>query len=334
MNIFEFLGKPSDFRDEGKIFQYVKHWDEVNPKQSLGILHKHVTFPMMAQKKEDGVFCAVVVRRDGAVALFNRTGKTLTNVEHLVEYYEASPDEDDIDCGVYFGELVNSELSLEELSGIVNPNRVNELDDVRKELSLKSSIKFFDYLTICEFISGRSDAKYSVRHCNLSAKMGYYSDVLMYTVVDNETELDNYAQLLIDQGHEGAVFKQDCGWLAGAKDWHQMKKVRSVSYDLECIGYEEGSGKYSGKVANLLFRFKGGKVVKAMLGKGWTHADAELLFGYINYPESVGMTQYTHKDSPIGKIYRVYGLQPSSKNGVIRLPKVGELRHDKAMADF
>lgn len=57
-----------------------------------------------------------------------------------------------------------------------------------------------------------------------------------------------------------------------------MKIVRGVSYDLECVGIEEGTGKYKGKVANLIFRWKEGKTVKAMLGKGWTHHDAKQMF--------------------------------------------------------
>ena len=102
-----------------------------------------------------------------------------------------------------------------------------------------------------------------------------------------------------------------------------MKIVKQVSYDLECIGVEEGEGKYNGKVANLIFRWKAGQTVKAMLGEGWTHDMAEDVFIYYKASNQL---------SPIGKVYRVYALQESSK-GKLRLPKVGERRFDKE-ADF
>ena len=110
-----------------------------------------------------------------------------------------------------------------------------------------------------------------------------------------------------------------------------MKIVKQVSYDLECIGVEEGEGKYKGKVANLIFRWKDGQTVKAMLGEGWTHQDASDMFEHyisdLTFAHSYGL-----KLGPVGKVYKVYALQESSK-GKLRLPKVGERRFDKE-ADF
>jgi len=97
-----------------------------------------------------------------------------------------------------------------------------------------------------------------------------------------------------------------------------MKIVKQVSYDLECIGVEEGEGKYKGKIANLLFKWKDGQTIKAMLGEGWTHQDAK--------------DMWESPSTYIGKVYKVYALQESSK-GKLRLPKVGERRFDKE-ADF
>lgn len=323
-NVFEFLGKPSDFRSEKKVVQLVKHWDDVNPKAEQGILHKKVKFPIFGQVKKDGVFCMVVVYND-EVKMFGRTGKKLTSVLGLERTYKALG----FKTGVYIGELICDECSLEELSGITSPNRVKPLTEEQEDWVAQLDIGFFDHLTLCEFISGHSSKPYSYRHARLdSLCLEHFATnrhVLGYHIINNQSELDWFANMQIELGEEGAVFKQDVEWLAGAKDWHQMKKVRGVSYDLECIGWEEGSGKYSGKVANLLFRFAKGKTVTAMLGKGWTHEDAENLYYEI---------QADTEMSPNGKIYRVVGLQPSSKNGLIRLPKVRELRHDKTEADF
>ena len=320
MNIFEFLGLDHKHRAENKIFQYVKHYADVNPKSDQGILHKKVSFPMYAQSKKDGVFAAVVIDC-GTCKIFNRTGKRMTNVALLEQKFEDLMIED----GVYLGELCNEYCSLEVLSGIVNPNRVKDLSTEQGMLCESNNIFFFDFIDICEFITGRSDKIFRSRFKRLYKRLSHTNlDFLTVSVVSDEEELQAYAQRAIDNGQEGAVFKQDVEWLAGAKDWHQMKIVRGIHVDLECIGYEEGTGKYEGLVANLLFRYKNGLIVKAMLGKGWTHTDARQMF--------LDLHPLCDKN-PIGKIFHVYGLQESSK-GIIRLPKVSEMRHDKTEPDF
>ncbi|CAM0030466.1 ATP-dependent DNA ligase [Vibrio phage D529] len=321
MNIFEFLGKPSDWRTGDKVVQLVKHFDDVNKRLDEGILHKKVEFPMYAQCKKDGNFAALVVRADGEVALFNRRGSRFTNCENVEAYWKGAG----IKAGVYFGELCSEECSLEQLSGVVNPNRIKGLDYEQKLIKHRLNIFFFDAVTICEFISGHSHRGFLARFDVMVTEIDGYGDWLSLERVCNESELRGFAQRMIANGQEGAVFKQDVEWLAGAKDWHQMKVVRGVSYDLMCIGYEEGKGKYAGKVANLIFQWKNGKTIKCMLGKGWTHADAERLFNNID--------MVCTPDCPIGQVFEVYALQESSK-GVLRLPKCGELRHDKSEADI
>jgi len=110
-----------------------------------------------------------------------------------------------------------------------------------------------------------------------------------------------------------------------------MKIVKQVSYDLECIGVEEGEGKYKGKVANLIFRWRDGQIIKAMLGEGWTHSGAEDMFENYKSDQTFAYSCGL-KLGPVGKVYKVYALQESSK-GKLRLPKVGERRFDKE-ADF
>jgi hypothetical protein len=71
-----------------------------------------------------------------------------------------------------------------------------------------------------------------------------------------------------------------------------------------------------------------------MLGKGWTHQMAEEMFQTIKYCEGLGNIRNSVTDSnPIGKVFQVYALEESSK-GKLRLPKVGEQRHDKPEPDY
>lgn len=327
MNIFEFLGSPSSLRKDNKIFQYVKHFDDVNPLADKGLYHKNVSFPMYAQVKRDGVFAALVIL-NGKAAVFNRTGKRMTNCTKVEEYFEECNTPD----GVYLGEMLSRDCSLEQLSGVVNPNRTKPLTD-DKQICIRNNlhIDFFDHVTIYEFTRGHTEKGFIERYNNLCNLMCSRATILDLQVIESYDDVIWFSQLCINNEEEGAVFKQDVEWLSGAKDWHQMKVVRGIHVDLECIGWEEGTGKYSGHVANLLFRYKNGKVVKAMLGKGWTHKDAEQMYKACYLVEN-GLCE-DNALHPVGKVFHVYGLQESSK-GVIRLPKVSELRHDKSEPDY
>lgn len=307
MNIFEFLDSPV-LRKKEKMTQKVKNYDEVSDKSK--------PFPIYVQIKEDGNYC-MRVKYNGKVANFSRTGEMLNNLEGVYEHALIAD-------GVYICEVVNYSMSLEQLSGAISSERVNPLDETTKTLMKQVQFKYFDFLSRNEFLDGESCDTYLKRHERLWKYIRYTTDVLSYTQVDSEEVLLKIAKHVIDMGKEGIVVKQDLPWKAGHKGKHQMKIVRGIDVDLECIGWEEGTGKYEGKIANLIFRYNDGKEITAMLGKGWTHEMAERMF----------LDIHTGEWTPVGQIFQVYGLQPSSKNGLIRLPKAGELRFDKTEADY
>jgi len=327
MNIFEFLGLPSDHRkNSNKVTQLVKHWDEVPESRKSGKEYG-------VQLKLDGV-CALLVFAKGEARLFSRTGKEFTNTEHITNRVHGLglhgwPD------AVYFGELyVNKDVdSLEVLSGIVNPNRVTPLDAHQGMVSKQLKLGLFDMVLLNDFIKGSSEHTFEARHRRLLTAMAYTPEdyavqALPYVRCKTEEEIELLCEKLVLGGNEGIVAKDlNANWEAGHKGWRAMKMVRGVDYDLRCIDYEEGTGKYKGKVANLIFEWKNGETIKCMLGKGWTHCHAEAMYHAINFS-----CVMEGADDPIGKIFQVYALEESSK-GKLRLPKVGELRHDKEEAD-
>lgn len=320
--IWNFLGAAVS-RAEEKTVMKLKHWQEVNKD---GKLHKSVKFPVVGQVKKDGVYALILVLQTRTL-IFNRTGRLMTNVQHLERELHSAL----FPNGVYIAELCNDFCSLEVLSGIVNPNRTKDLDDEQAELAQNLHLYLHDNLTIDEFVQGKSDRTYKERVARMRTNLtmcppGHYT-ILDYVSCNTLEQVEAYAKHCIDMGEEGAVFKPETGWEAGHKGWRMMKWVREISYDLLCVGIEEGKGKYTHKVANLIFKWEGDQLIKAMLGKGWTHDDAGRLFaGFCQQPLG-------HADNPVNKVYRVRGLSDSSK-GKIRLPKVMEERHDKTVGDF
>lgn len=318
INCFQFLGLPGDHRKHP--VQLVLHRDDV-PASKLN------RFPTYGQVKRDGVFCMLIVLADKS-GIFGRTGKALMSTDILASKLSLG-----LQAGVYFGELQTMCVaSLEELSGTVNPNRVEDLDWHQQQIMDGLYIDFFDMLTVHAFIDGKTQVTYLKRHAALVRRMqeasGHLckvglSSVLDFVELNNEEEVKAFAQEQVDAGREGAVYKFDDDYEAGHKGYRQTKIVRNISYELRCVGWEEGKGKYSGKVANLFFNLNG-KVIKAMLGEGWTHNLAEQMYNDIRRGGTLNV---------IGRIFVVYALQPSSK-GKLRNVKVGELRHDKDEEDL
>ena len=318
MNCFSFLSLPENHRSGNKIVQLVKHMHEVPAKK--------LQWPAYAQVKKDGVFCMLVVHRVHGHVLcraFGRTGKKLSAMDPTCRWMEERVDARDMESGVYIGELCNSTISLEELSGIVNPNRTQPLSEEAALSHEDSGLYLHDHLYLHEFIDGVALRPYRTRYEHMQGMAAGYFPVLDLHVVQDPEHFEEYADRCIARGEEGAVLKQDCDWLAGHKGYRTVKKVRQVSYDLLCTGIEDGKGKREGIAANLFFQWRDGKTLKADLGKGWTDAQRAVLWD--NRSDSLL--------GPVGQIYRVYGLQDSSK-GVIRLPKVGEVRHDKNVPDY
>jgi ATP-dependent DNA ligase len=326
MNIFEDLGLPANHRSDKKVTQLVKHFDEVTEKNKAD-----KTFGV--QTKKDGV-CALFVVYSGMCGIYSRTGKRFTNVGQL----ESDMSDMYLVEGVYMGELYvpKSVASLEALSGIVNPNRVNPISADQTVIASELRFAMFDFVGLDDFKRGNSSLRFYQRFNNLKEilrnrpAMAQLS-LLSYKTLITEGAIDKELEKQVQLGEEGIVIRDlDAGWVAGHKGYRVMKKVRGVDYDLRCIGFEEGTGKYAGKVANLIFDWKGGKTIKCMLGKGWTHGMAKHMF------KALTVSNFSWddcQDSPIGRIFQVYALEESSK-GKLRLPKVGELRHDKDYSDL
>lgn len=316
MDCFSFLGLPEEYR--AKPVQLVKHRHEVPASR--------IQYPVYGQVKRDGVFAMLIKTVDNRAAIFGRTGKLLSNTETLAALLSVH-----IQPGVYMGEIQTMCIAhLEQLSGVLNPNRVEELDSHQEQIKGQLYIDFFDMQTIQTFVDGKSDTTFVKRWHGLKRRMGMVearglSHVLDITELNNEDEVEAFSQTHIDKGREGAVFSCDADYEAGHKGWRKTKIVRGLAVDLLCIGFVEGKGKYAGKVANLTFRWKDGKTIDAMLGKGWTHEDAESMFNAIKFGGDY--------PSPIGGIFTVTALQESSK-GKLRNVKAGQRRNDKTEPDY
>lgn len=275
----------------------------------------------MVQLKEDGVF-GFAIHTGAAWEVCGRTGKKFTNVESIEAAFEG------YDRGrVYVFEITCPVLSLEELSGIINPNRTKPVEHLPELLvRLHDSVRWHD------FLAGYSDQPASKRY---EETMLAYLDAPAQKIVSvipsrsgvDEERIRLIAEGVIEQGHEGVVVKAEgADWKAGRKNHLSMKIVRGCDYDLQCIRVEEGLGKRAGMVANAicLWRRFGEPTGEVMhipvdLGKGFT--------------DERRIALWEDQSQIVGKVVEVHALQVGSQ-GSLRLPKVNSIRVDKEVADI
>jgi ATP-dependent DNA ligase len=282
-----------------------------------------MTWPAIVQRKFDGVYAAFIVSQ-GEVLIVSRTMRPFQNVQHL----SRSPDQfvkPGLQSGVFIAELVSDELTLEELSGALSPNRVEPLSTGMLTKVMRVYPVFHDHISADNWIQGLSTLGYVDRQSLLRFALKADSRYAYYNTVHSETDWLEYAASCIAEGDEGAVRKEPCApWIAGKKDHQYTKIVRELSLDLECLDVAYGKGKREGVIAKLQFKYPStGKLFWADLGQGWTDERRMQLTR-----DFEGQTAGT----PIGKVFKVKALQESSK-GVMRLPKVEEMRIDKEQAD-
>ena len=279
MNIFEAIGLHHNHREPDRCTMKVKHWDKV-PDSKKKNREYH------AQVKHDGIYCHVV-KSESRFKFFSRSGLELSNTGRLERILLGQ--QHNVDQAIFIAELCCDECSLEELSGFFNPNRVESLSLEQAAVAYEAYLVYHDMITFEEYREGVSRLGYSERYLQLMSAVGRDSGLLINSDLIDSNSVEQYAEYYINLGEEGAVFKTTDGlWRAGYRGADMMKIVKQVSYDLECIGAEEGEGKYQGKVANLIFRWKDGQTVKAMLGEGWTHQDAADMFEQYHHGLNIG----------------------------------------------
>ena len=332
MNVFQNIGLPVNHRPSGKVVQLVRNFDE-----RLKQLEKHFANGgvVFGQVKYDGVYAMAVITFDDNwepdCSIFGRTGKKLSNVGRLESDFKEWAHYYSHPCVLIF-ELVSEAMSLEQLSGIVNPNRVEPVDEERLNAFVQTAeVMLHDMLAIHDLSSGSASSIYHDRYQDLICSgINRYvrGDIVKCYELSCVHECREFAQIQIDAGHEGAVFKMpDAGWVAGRKNEVAIKIVRGVDYDLLVTGVEYGKvgTKRAGMINKLLVRWRefgdvfGKRVTLPVDLAGFTDADRE---AWAYDPDLI-----------VGKIVHVHALSIGSK-GSLRLPKVKAIRIDKDTPDL
>lgn len=297
-----------------KFTQLVKNHHEAKFK-------KVSPLPCIAMEKLDGL-CGLVVCYAGEIEIFSRTGRIFQNTEHLKHMIKLNAPyyTDYVVCV----EVCNDELSLEELGGIFNPDRVKPVDWEAEGMN-KFYLGCYDLLTYDEFVGGISFMPYRMRLSNLKrSAFARFMAVPAHIVAHDEGAIKAFYDDLMLNSAEGLVrCLPEAPWTAGSKNEVKTKMVCGVDYDLEVLDIERGKAgtKREGMMTNAVVRWRNtitGELTTIPVDGCFT--------------DEQRITFHNDEDLIIGKIVHVHALKLGSK-GSLRLPKVKAIRFDKMEAD-
>ena len=259
-----------------------------------------IQFPILSQPKLDGVRC--IVKADG---MWTRNGKEIISAPHIFEglkhIFEEQPDL------ILDGELYTSNKDV-DFNTIISCVRKTKPTQADLELS-KQYIEYWMY----DLYEGK-DLGYEERYEDLiDLKQNYKLNPSLYKVVTtyelpDENYINENLSHYIEQGFEGQILRDPNSIYENKRSNGLLKHKTFFDEEFTIIGYAEGIGKFSGKVATLKVNVNGVEVDCTINGT-------------MEYLEEL----YQIKDTLIGKQATVKYFE-KTVDGSLRFPKVIAIR--------
>lgn len=275
----------------------------------------------IAQAKYDGCNCIIVIEEhddNWSARAYSRTGEDVKSMDHVLAALSQLPD---IQPGAYLGEAWCPDASFAEISGWFRRQTPDE-ETCRLQFAL------FDYLTIEEWVAGRSDYGYVWRTNRLPELLGQIpqgrAPLWLAQTFGKIAErwpgdtVQTFCNKLVDVGgYDGLILRDPLGpWVKGrGTDGEIIKIKRVLSFDLEVIGWEMGKGKHAKRAGALIVSY-GGKELR--VGTGLTDQQREWI--------AATPMEY------IGLLAEVEAMD-YSEDGLLREPRFKGFRFDKLEAD-
>ena len=281
-----------------------------------------IQWPAMVQLKHDGMrFNAIV--RDNKCEFRTRNGKEINLLGNIEEDFIKLADGSDY---VFDGELLvidddNLTLNRQTGNGILNKAVKATISD--KEASMVRAV-VWDRIPYVYFTDGYCPTPYLIRWGKLKhylddlnlSKVSLVSSYEVNNIEDTRTLFEEY----YSKGEEGIILKDVNAPWENKRSKHQIKFKGELECDLKVVGFEEGTGKYVGKLGALICESEDG-IIKVKVGSGFKDEDRESI----------------KEQDVIGKVVAVkYNarIRSKSEDESLFLPIFLEIREDKTQADW
>jgi len=278
--------------------------------------HSHkIKGNFVVTEKIDGNRC-VVIKDNGVVKSFTRQGKQYEGLEEIESDIANLP----IDNVVFDGELIA------DIQGSTIEIYAETTSKARSKGSNKTGLIFhiFDMLDLKEFQNGKSLSKCVARKARLTNIFETYNlphckEVKPLYVGKDLSEVEKWMVYASGQEWEGLMVNMDSFYICKRSDSILKVKVM-LTCDVKVIGFEEGTGKYEGKLGAMIVDYKG---YSCGVGSGFTDADREYI--------------WDHQEDYFGKIVEIqYFEESKNQDGGIsmRFPVFKKLRNDKSEPSY
>lgn len=207
-----------------------------------------LVYPMICQLKYDGVRLISRIQ-DGSIRFLSSGGK----VAVFAKLAETILDSGLNNC-ILDGELIYKDGSMQhrgKISGILTSAMRGKVVD-----ESDTYYKVFDVLRLSEFDYQLCEKPYDERYKDIS-RMAKIIDSLKVQVaetyiVQSSEEVNTLYEDYIARGLEGIILKDPKGKYTykRTKDWVKVKETKTA--DLNCVGWDEGEGKYKGMIGSLV----------------------------------------------------------------------------------
>ena len=261
-------------------------------------------------EKLDGNRC-VVIKDNSVVKSFTRQGKQYEGLEEIESDIANLP----FDNIVFDGELIA------DIQGSTIEVYAETTSKARSKGSNKTGLIFhiFDMLKLKDFQSGKSQDNCVKRKSYLSSifennKLPHCKEVKPLYIGSNLSEVEKWMIHASEQSWEGLMVNMDKPYICKRSDSILKVKVMSTC-DVKVIGFENGTGKYDGKLGAMIVDYKG---FNCGVGSGFTDVDREYI--------------WNHQEEYLGKIVEIQYFEESknAQGGIsLRFPVFKKLRTDK-----
>lgn len=229
----------------------------------------------VVQCKCDGGRINVMVDERGNVTYRSRNGSEL----NLHGFFDSQFQE-------YRGMVFDGELLVRDKdNGIVDRKISNGLytksvrGTITKEEISKMCIVLWDVVPIEEFNAGQGSMSYRDRLRILVQDSSTFNPSLVSIVeskiVHTIKEVQEFYELMRSRGEEGAIVKVASSRWEDRRSKNMVKMKAEESCDALVVGYEDGTGKYSGMIGSLICESSCGKL-RFNVGSGFTEADRKV----------------------------------------------------------
>lgn len=194
---------------------------------------KYVTFPALAQPKLDGLRCMGVLK-DGVITLYSRTQKEWVSIPHInKELLTLFGKYGDM---TFDGELYNHKYK----------NDFNTITSIIKREDIHPDHELVQYHIYDVVAPGN----YRTRTAGLveSLEDAKYLEAVETVDIDSQQELADYQVICVEQGFEGAMYRNINGLYEHKRSSGLLKIKDFQDEEFKIVDVEEGTGKLMGRV--------------------------------------------------------------------------------------